>query len=167
MSLEKRKYFSLDLWAFHEWWPCLIKLVLLKTISFFLISAGSYNLLFNLLNLPQPNCSFLIYSPRIPLPYSHHCWENSPYLKWITQFFPPCPNYMFFVYNSPLLIIFLSHEDVQCLHVPQALAHPSGRSAHYQGQGHKWITKRSTMLRNLVWRAILLRPWNTIFPICS
>lgn len=121
MSLEKRKYFSLDLQAFHEWWPCLIKLVLLKTISFFLISAGSYNLLFNLLNLPQPNCSFLIYSPRIPLPYSHHCWENSPYLKWITQFFPPCPNYMFLVYNSPLLIIFLSHEDVQCLHVPQAL----------------------------------------------
>lgn len=137
----------------------------LKDHFFFLISAGSCNLLFSSVSLSQPN-HFFIYSPRIPSPYSHHCWENSCYLEWITQFFPPCPNYMFLVHNSPLLIIFLSHEDVMSP-CPTG-THPWGRSAHYQGQGHKWITKRSTIVnRNLMWRAILLRPWNTIFPICS
>lgn len=39
----------------------------------------------------------------------------------LLSFFPPCPNYMFLVHNSLLLIICLSHEDAWCLHVPQAL----------------------------------------------
>lgn len=117
--LEKKMYFSSDLWAFHELATLCHQSGFVKD-HFFLISAGSCNLLFNLVNLSQPN-HFFIYSPRIPSPYSHHCWENSCYLEWITQFFPPWPNYMFLVHNSLLLIIFLSHEDVWCLHVPQAL----------------------------------------------
>lgn len=44
------------------------------------------------------------------------------YLKWITHFFPPCPNYMFLVLASTLLIISLSHEDMWCLHVPRVFS---------------------------------------------
>lgn len=70
-SLEEKTRFSLDLRVSYEWQPRLIKVVLLL-LSY---SPGSYNMLFNLLNLFH----FLkkMYSPRIPLPYSHHCWENS------------------------------------------------------------------------------------------
>lgn len=119
--LEKKMHFSFDLWAFHEGMALCHQSGFVKDHFFFLISAGSCNLLFNLANLSQPN-HFFIYSPRIPSLYSHHCWENSGYLKWITQFFPPCPNYLFLVHNSLPLIISLSHEDVWWLHVPQALS---------------------------------------------
>lgn len=87
--------------------------------------------------------------------------ENSSYLKWMTQFPPPRPNYMFSVHNSLLLIIFGAMRLRGVFHRHS----PSRDICHYRGQGRRWLTKTLTIVqRNWVGRLLRGVPETRCFP---
>lgn len=134
-----------------------------KDRFFFLISAGSYYLFLSLLNLSQTNhfFSYLLSKDSITI--------QSPLLGKLLL---SQVNYSVFPTLSKLHVLctcFLTAHHLSkswgCVmsSCPKS-THPWGRSTHYQGQGHNWITKRSTIVNgNSVWRSILLQTWNIIF----
>lgn len=88
--------------SWHFFFFFLVCLFLRKFLCF-LICASLEILLFSLLFSPKPPPPFL---SQDSVSTQSVLLENSSYLKWMTQFPPPRPNYMFSVHNSLLFIIF-------------------------------------------------------------